>query len=380
MLRRSLTWEETNCAHRGFSVLRKNAFLNLFDLDLRDVYRNCLLIFLLAFCGPLTLGFVSAQDSLYTRYGDLLIGNVEKITAEKIFFKTAYRSSAVDIKLKEIADMKSSASYLLNDINNKNWRGQLELDSASSGLVGIRTADSVYYFPQKRIFEVSKDRRKRFKDRFKLGIDLGYTRAKTDNTLSLSVGLNARYKTRRWDTGLNYKDYAASVGSNIVARSNLDYDLAYIIPKEWFFNGKFSLFASTEQSLDLRRNFSLGLGKNLVHREERLLAISGGVVSNKEKYTDNPAYFKSVEAMMNARFNGKFTDRLQLVADWGFFPSLTERSRVRNNINLDIKYIFLHHFNFGISYVLNTDNKPPLETGTSDYVFAVKFGWTFQRQ
>lgn len=286
------------------------------------VYRNCLLIFLLTFCGPLTVWSVSAQDSLYTRYGDLLIGNVEKITAEKIFFKTAYRSTAVDIKLSEIAHIKSSASYLLNDINNKNWRGQLELDSASRGLVGIRTVDSVYYFPQKRIFEVSKDRRKRFKDRFKLGVDLGYTRAKTDNTLSLSVGLNARYKTRRWDTGLDYKDYAASVGSNIVARSNLDYDLAYIIPNEWFFNGKYSLFASTEQSLDVRRNFSLGVGKNLVHREERLVAISGGVVSNKEKYTDNPAYFKSVEAMMNARFNGKFTDRLHIVADWGFFPQL----------------------------------------------------------
>lgn len=90
------------------------------------------------------------HDSLYTRYGNLLLGSVEKTTTDKIFFKTAYGSSAVDIKLAEIAKLRSSTGFLLNDIRNKNWRGQLVLDSASKGLVGIRTLDSVYYFPKKR--------------------------------------------------------------------------------------------------------------------------------------------------------------------------------------------------------------------------------------
>ncbi|GAA0878898.1 hypothetical protein GCM10009119_18660 [Algoriphagus jejuensis] len=321
-----------------------------------------------------------AQDSLYTRYGDLLIGKVEKISAEKIYFKTAYRSSAVDIKLTEIAKVSSSEGFLLNDTKNKNWRGELVLDSANHGVVGIRTPDSLYFFDQKEVFELTKDQKKRFKDRFTLGINLGYIRAKTDNTLALSLGLNSRYRTRRWDTRLDYQDYGAAIAAEIVGRTSLDYSLAYILPKEWFVNGKANLFSSTEQRLDIRRTLTAGGGRYLIHREAKVLSFSGGVLSNHEVFTDNPQTFASVEGDLTSHFYGKIGGHVDLTTDWGLFPSFTDRGRVRNTLNLDLKYLFLSHFNVGIHYMLNTDNKPPLETSKRDYVFEVKLGWTLHKR
>ncbi|PZX48442.1 uncharacterized protein DUF481 [Algoriphagus chordae] len=323
---------------------------------------------------------VSAQDTLYTKYGDVLIGKIEKITFEKLYFKTAYRSSAVDIKLNEIVNVTSSEDFLLNDIRNKNWKGSLVLDSLSNNLIGIKTPDTVYFFEPKEIFELTKDQKKKFKDKFKLGIDAGYTRAKSNSSLSLSLGLTASYRTRRWDTGLEYKDYGAIVDLTVIGRTSLAYNLSYILPKEWFFNGKILLYSSTEQSLDLRRNFTLGLGKNLIYRRAQHLSVTTGLVSNYENYSTSPDDFNSTEGMFNLNFNGRVIEHLELTSDWTFFKSFNDRERYRNSISLDIRYIFLHHFNIGIHYVLNTDSKPPVETAKRDYVFEMKLGWTLQKR
>jgi len=337
-----------------------------------------ILLFIFISTGCIPAAF--AQDSLYTKYGDLLLGKIDKITSEKIYFKTAYRSAAVDIKLGEIAKVSSPAGFLLNDIRNKNWRGQLILDSTNRGMVGIKTLDSVYFFKQKEIFELAKDQKKRFRDRFKLGIDLGFTRAKSENSLSLSAGMYSRYRTRRWDTNFDFQNYAAIIGPTVIGRSSFTYNLSYILPKEWFFNGRYLLFSTTEQNLDLRRNFSLSLGRFLVHREEKVFAMSGGLVSNREKYFDNPQVFQSVEGNLNTHLSGRFGENFEAITEWGFFPSLTEKGRIRNTLSLDWKYLFLNHFNIGIHYVLNTDSDPPLETENRDFILEVKFGWTIHRR
>ena len=364
-------------------ILPQNFKINnfsIFVLDLVRMKNKALLIFFLL---STVIGFssvVKAQDSLYTKYGDLLIGKIEKITFEKIYFKTSYRSAAVDIKLSEIVNVKSTEGFLLNDIRNKNWRGNLVLDSLSKNLIGIKTTDSVYYFESRDIFELTKDNKKKFRDMFKLGIDAGYTRAKSNNSVSLSLGLNTSFRTRRWDTSLEYKDYAASIGASIIGRTSLGYNLSYILLNEWFFNGKMLLYSSTEQSLDIRRNFTLGFGKNLIYRRAQSLSVTTGLVSNYEKYTNSENEFNSTEGMFNTRFSGRVVEHLELTADWTYFKSFDDRERSRNSLSFDVRYIFLSHFNIGLHYVLNTDSKPPVETAKRDYVFEVKLGWTLQKR
>ena len=320
------------------------------------------------------------QDTLTTRYGDVLLGKVERITAEKIYFKTAYRANAVDIKLSEVVGIGSVDNFLINDIKNRNWIGQLVFDSIQSNKIGLKLEDSVIFFPQKQIFEITKNEKKKFKDGFRLGINLGYSQAKTDNTIALSLGLISRYKTRRWDTGLDYQDFASAVGPNIVTRTSLDYNLSYLLPLDWFVNGKASLFSSSEQDLDLRRTYSFGFGKYLIHRESQSLNFSAGLVSNKEQYLDNLQTFTSTEATFATHWNGGITDNLRVILDWAIFPSLSQESRVRNNLKANLIYTFLNHFNIGLNYVLNTDNSPPLETEKTDYIFEIKLGWTLQKQ
>lgn len=344
-------------------------------MNIRMVYLFMFSLILVFFTGKAT-----AQDTLITQYGDLLLGKVERITSSKIYFKTAYRTTAVDIKLEEVASLRSPEGFLVNDVLNQNWRGQLILDSTQVNLIGIQTKDSLYFFDQKDIYEITKDEKKRFKDRFRLGIDLGFARAKSENALSLSAGLHSRYRTRRWDTSLDYQDYASVIGETLVSRTSLDYNLAYIFKREWFVNGKASLFSSTEQSLDLRRVFSAGLGKNLIHREDKILSLMGGVVSNRERFSFRSDEFSSLEGIFSSHLSGKFWDKVNLNLDWAVFPSFSESGRVRNTFDSSLSYLFLNHFNIGIHYVLNTDNRPPIETENRDFILVIKFGWTFQKR
>ncbi|TNF45044.1 MAG: DUF481 domain-containing protein, partial [Cytophagales bacterium] len=276
--------------------------------------------------------------------------------------------------------VKSPEGFLLNDIYNKNWRGSLVLDSLHTGQIGIQSADTVYFFDQSKIYEVSKDQKKRIKDRFRLGIDLGFTRAKSENTLALSAGLNSRYRTRRWDTSLDYQDYAAAIGEALVSRTSVDYNLSYIFKREWFLNGKASLFSSTEQNLDLRKVFSAGVGKNFIHREDKIFSLMAGIVANNERFSFTQEEFSSTEATLASHLSGRFWEKLDFNLDWSIFPSFTEPGRVRNTIDTDLKYLFLNHFNIGIHYVLNLDNNPPIESENRDFLLEVKFGWTFQKR
>ncbi|WP_288369585.1 DUF481 domain-containing protein [uncultured Algoriphagus sp.] len=340
---------------------------------------NCFRLLFLA--GLSLISFeINAQDSLFTKYGDLLLGKVERITFSQVFFKTAYRDSPVDIKLSEVSKLSSPEGFLLNDVLNRNWRGKLILDSIGQDQIGIETFDSLYFFNRKEIYLLAKDGKKHFKDHFRLGIDLGFARAKSENTLALSAGLSSRFRTRQWDTSLDYKDYAAVIGLQLVARTSVDYNLSYIFKREWFFNGKYSLFSSTEQSLDLRRTVSLGMGKNLIHREEKIWSITGGLVSNREKFTSIDNKFSSTELTFSNHLYGRFWEKVDLDLDWAIFPSLSQANRVRNTLDTSIKYLFLNHFNIGIHYVLNMDSDPPIESANRDFILEVKLGWTFHKR
>jgi hypothetical protein len=92
------------------------------------------------------------EDTLVTKYGDVLAGKIDKINPESIHLKVNYRKDAIEIKLSELTKVSSSSPYLINDVKNKNWRGFLMLDSARTGQIGLVQGDSTFfqsvrYFP-----------------------------------------------------------------------------------------------------------------------------------------------------------------------------------------------------------------------------------------
>ncbi len=322
---------------------------------------------------------LAQQDTLITKYGDILVGKIDKINTESVQLKVNYRKDAIEIKLSELVKINSPSTYLVNDVKNKNWKGILTLDTNKAGQIGIAQGDSVFFFRPKDIYQIAVDKPHRFKDGFKANLDFGINRIKADNSLSANLGVNMGYSTRRWVLSVDYSAFSNAVDTTLNYWRNGIFSVAYVLPREWFVTSKMNLYTSTEQSLDIRSNFFLGVGKIFIHRTDESFSLSGGIMSNRERYLTSTTLFTSTESYLSMHYNGKIADRWEAILDGGVFPSLSQSGRVRSNLGMDVRYKFLNHFYLGLRYTLNTDNQPQVEASRSDYVFAIKFGWTFKK-
>ena len=322
---------------------------------------------------------LAQQDTLITKYGDILVGKIDKINTEAVQLKVNYRKDAIEIKLSELVKISSPSTYLVNDARNKNWKGILTLYTNKEGKIAITQGDSVFFFRPKDIYQIVEDKPQRFKDGFKAALDFGINRIKADNSISANLGVNMGYSTRRWVLSVDYSAFSNAVDTTLNYWRNGIFSVAYVLPREWFVTSKMNLYTSTEQSLDLRRNFFFGAGKIFINRSDESLSIGAGIMSNRERYLTSTTLFNSSESYLNAHYNGKIANRWEAILDGGIYPSLSQSGRVRSNFALDVKYKFLNHFYLGLKYTLNTDNQPQVEASRSDYVFAIKFGWTFKK-
>ncbi|OOG70452.1 DUF481 domain-containing protein [Algoriphagus sp. A40] len=349
----------------------------MFELKFRFFLKSVLLG--IGICLVMLSPLFAQQDTLFTKYGDVLVGKIDNVNAESVSLKVKYRKDAIEIKFSELIRIQSASRFVLNDVGNKNWRGALAVDTLHSGQIGIAGADSVVFFSSRRVFDVNEDKPRKFKDGLKVSLDFGINRIKADNSLSANLGINSAYRSRRWVFEADYSAFSNSVDTVLNYWRNGIFSASYVLSKEWFVTSKLNLYSSSEQSLKLRRNIFAGLGKIFIHRSDEILSVSAGIMSNSERYTTSETNFSSSESFLSAHYNGKIVERWESVLDASIFPGLSESGRVRTNLNLDIKYKFLNHFYLGLRYTLNTDNQPQVEAAQSDYVFAVKFGWSLKK-
>jgi hypothetical protein len=336
---------------------------------------SCLLIFGLL----IQIQSYAQEDTLFTKHGDVLVGKIDRLDLESLNFKVRYRKDAIEIKIGEIVRVNSSKEFIINDIRNRDWKGRLVFDSLNLGNYGIQTDDSLIFFKTRDIFGVIENKKSKLSDHLNLSLDFGINRIKANNSLSANLGVNATYRTRRWVFQTDYSAFSNAIDSVLNYWRNGTFSGTYVFPREWFLTSKLNLYTSTEQSLDIRRNIFVGVGKIFFHRSDETLSLSGGVLSNREVYTTSATIFNSSESFLSGHYNGKISDRWESVLDASIFPSLSQTGRIRSNLGLDLKYKFLNHFYLGLKYTLNTDNQPQVEAANSDYVFSIKFGWSLKK-
>jgi len=191
--------------------------------------------------------------------------------------------------------------------------------------------------------------------------------------------VNAAFKNRRWSVLADYSAFSQSKDTLLNYWRNGLISGSFIISNDWFLTSKLNLYASTEQSLRLRRNIFLGMGKIVVHRSNDHLSMSAGAMTNREEFTTSETIFSGTESFITSHYIGKIKEKWDASLDASLFPSLSQSGRFRSSLNMDIKYKFLNHFHVGLQYRLYTDNQPPVEASQSDYVFSIRFGWSSQK-
>jgi len=165
--------------------------------------------------------------------------------------------------------------------------------------------------------------------------------------------------------------------SDRIRRTEANLKLIRILARKLYLIGELPFLSNTEQALDARITPSVGIGKYIVSTNKLYLGLSTGLTWNNETYTDSSLDKNSTELFLSLGLNLFDFEDIDLDTDIKFYPSLTEKGRLRTDYNFNFKYDLPLDFYIKLGFSLNYDNKPAITGNQVDYVFTSGFGWKF---
>lgn len=319
------------------------------------------------------------NDTVITKQGLLLIGTIKSLSGSALMLSTSYTNDAISLKWEEVNLIKTAGLFKVMDKKGHLVIGRISMDTLHRNQFYITTGDdSVLVFKKNDIGQLSKYNPRSVRDKLDIKLDIGFITAKSNNTRQASIGIKLGYEAKKWLFAFDFNSFGSVVDTIQNSRGNIGLSAAYFLPQNWFLAVHSNFFSSTEQQLDLRGTQSIGFGKYLIRQVKHELRTYAGLNYNEEKFTKSEEQFKSSELFFNIHYFLNPVKGLDLRSDLAFNPSLTDKGRVRTYFFSEAKVTVIRHFNFGVSYTLNYDNKPPVLSEKSDYILNFKLGWSFQ--
>jgi hypothetical protein len=331
-------------------------------------------LILLVACFGSSYNAFAQKDTLVVKHGPRIAGQVLSADSRIVTYKTEFTADPIRINWTEILALTTYNSYRVLSNDGTVAIGRLMMDTLQKRQVKVLGVDTIF-IDRFGISEV-KAFDKRLGGRFKLDVDLGIIRTKANNSDQVSFELAMKYPAKRWDFGFNYSAFASSADTISNVRANLNLSAKYNFPKSWFALAQLGSFRSTEQQIDYRVNYFLGLGKYLYRKDKVNVNAFFGGSYNREKFTPLPQSFKTAEAFGGLHVEILPKEKFSIISEFITYPSFSESGRWRNYSKTDLLISIVKHFRFGLGYMLNTDNKPPVNSSRADYLFNLKLGWS----
>lgn len=206
-----------------------------------------------------------------------------------------------------------------------------------------------------------------------LDVDLsvGYDFAKAGGIKHGTVGLNMDYRSLIRIESLRFSTVITDSSSQDVSkRMNLGLRHTRLWNKRWFTVSGLSFDRNDELGLNLRTAVGAGGGRYLTQSSTMLLFLEGGLQVSRESLIAEEEVTDSLEAVLSANWDWFLFEDPEL--DWStrlqIFPSLTERGRVRGELDTTLSWEIIGNLKWAFSFYGSWDNQPQSDTGaTSDY-------------
>lgn len=331
---------------------------------------------------PLTIlfslfGFLTVQaksDTLITMNHDKLIGEFKALEDDVLTFSTSYSSDDFKIDWDQVRYLSTNHDFRITHQNGTQVFGRFQGIPGDSLNVYIVSEGHAIIFPYLGLISIAQIDYK-FWDRVEMKFDLGFSKAKRNNTTTLNFDAYLAYNAKRWKHYFSYNSYASLVDTIVTGRGTSELGTQLELPHNWVAFATLSRFYSDELNLDARRNIILGSGKYLLRKRKTQILVFAGASYNSEIYQDTSSTFESYEGFLAGTFHYKKPDLFEFNFQVTSFPSFTESGRVRTNLSTNLKWDLTKRFTLGTSFTYNLDTKPPVEANKEDYVFNLTFGW-----
>lgn len=354
---------------------------------MKPYYKHGLLFIALA------LHWLLAATALAQKTDELTLVNGNNITGEiKELDRGMLRLSTdslaiVYIEWLDIASIESEKNFTVRTASGVMAFGTLSTSEDQQD-IGVSYAGRTVNLKKIAVVEIT-----RVKDTFWSRIDgsvsFGFSFKKANDDLQLNLSADSTYHGLRHDFNASLSALVSSqnesTGSERYTASISD---LYSIRPKWFSLSQVQLEQNTELDLKMRMILQGGAAYRFLNTYRTRFASAAGLALNDERYfTAGKADRVSLEMFAAVGYEYfKFnTPKTDLSTYFTVYPSLTERGRIRTNLNTDISWEIIKDLSWVISLYLSTDNQPPeadAEEGTeeasgTDYGITTSLKWTF---
>ena len=316
-------------------------------------------------------------DTLTFRNGDRVTGEIKRLSRGELEYATS-QMGTVGARWIYVVRIESPRFFELTARSGARYYGALRA-APDTGRVIIHVAQFADTVPLDSIVDIVPIGQGLWR---RIGgyLDLGLTFAKANSNTQFSLGAEARYRTRGWLARLTGESYYQKQASTPATRRfNVTFFGQRFLTGLWGVGGSTSLESNEELGLDARGTVAAAAGLALQRSTATLITAYAGLAGTSEDYS-GVAPTTNLEGLIALEGDiYRFGDhRLDLSARTHALPSLTDRGRVRVEVDVRVSYEVLRDFTLGLTLYDDFDSRPPGGSGSAnDYGTSFTVGWTF---
>ncbi|WP_200977679.1 DUF481 domain-containing protein [Echinicola sp. 20G] len=332
------------------------------------------LTLLIALCLISFQYLMAQEDSLVFKNKNIIVGEIKSMDKGILKIETDYSDSDFTIEWEEIIEVYSKQNYLISLQSGKRLNGKINSSSPGKVLINsVEQGDLEVNVDEIVFFTTYEDD---FWSRLSASVDINYSFTKANNLKQSGITSTLGYVASKWSANAGYNLIRSSQDDvEPTRREDGNFSFKKFLPKDFYIPVNYSFLSNTEQLLDIRSNFTGGIGKYILHTNNAYFGLEGGASYVKERYSSDAPTQNSWEAYLGSELNLYDIGDLNLYSRVVIYPGITEKGRFRSDFNFNAKYDLPLDFYIKAGFTLNFDNQAVEGASSTDYVLQTGFGW-----
>lgn len=294
-------------------------------------------------------------------------------------------AGTVYVEWLDIVSVQSDKHFAIETTSGVLAFGSLQTTADGSGLEVTADGRSVR-LKQQAVVSIApvKDT---FWDRLEGGVSLGFSFKKADTDVQLNFGAGSTYRSR-------IHTYTLDASALVSSRNSEPATERYVasVSHEGYLGSNWTSLSlaefeqNTELDLKLRSLLQGGGAYRFFNTNRVILATAGGLALNNENYFSASRDGRTSLELFGTvvyeffKFN---TPKADVSVRFTVFPSITERGRIRTNLDAKVRWEVIADLNWVITVYSSTDNQTPESSTGDDRLSGTDYGvitsleWTY---
>jgi hypothetical protein len=323
-------------------------------------------------------------DVIWLANGDRISGEIKKLEHGQLTLSTDSMGSVL-IEWADILRMESSADFQFESSDGKRIFGKI-LTQAEPKTLKVAGTEPLQSFAYKNIVRISQ-LESDFWSQLHGSLSFGYSFTKASNVAQGNLAFSTSHRTEDRSFSLSGSTIITSDQQSVESqRSDLDLTMTRFRTDRWFNKYSFGFESNDQLGLDLRTSLGAGLGRYLIQTNTAEFAVMGGVVGTSESLAldasdaTSDSTQQNIEGMLGMEYAHYLYNHpsIDVSASYSAFPSITDRGRLRTQLDLNLRWEVLSDLYWDLSfYRTDDDGLESSSESTSDHGIVTSIGYSY---